>query len=210
MENNFIVIVNGGCIYTQRGNQKPIKDLRWSFFTAITVFTRSSISDVWILYAHLIHATVGCLIQEGGGTPINFWIFSRPPRPHKDLIEIPPFINFQFNENSAYLGCNLIFEAQFWYCAKYYIYVRVICLDTLEKLNLSYFVYIAQWISEPPEPLIIPPPPVYCFSKKSLTPPPLLCIKPLRVGTCKLVSWVENRLKLSILEIYGNLKMEAL
>ena len=55
----------------------------------------------------------------------------------------------------SYLGYNLIFEAQFWYCAKYYIYVRVICLDTLEKLILSYFVYIAQWISEPPQPPFI-------------------------------------------------------
>lgn len=62
----------------------------------------------------------------------------------------------------------------------------------------------------PRTPYYPPPPPVYCFSKKPLTPPPLLCIKPLRVCTCKLVSWVENWFKLSILEIYGNLKMEAL
>lgn len=55
-----------------------------------------------------------------------------------------------------------------------------------------------------------PPAPRLLFFEKSLTPPPLLCIKPLRVCTCKLVSWVENWLKLSILEIYGNLKMEAL
>ena len=49
-----------------------------------------------------------------------------------------------------------------WYYAKYYIHVRVICLNTLKKL--SYFAYIPKWISDP---ALLLKPPFVSFLKKT-------------------------------------------